>query len=310
MNRSCPEFIALETFGGLQWSKDDLQIAYVAETKSSSSVTYEQFNHENDWGEGYSKKKTPVLIIAHLNRIKDIIQVVEMKECIGQPIFVPSGLVFAVFKKHPLRYGIKYCQNRPTELHLLQWTSQDFSSFKICRLSLDSHNVRSPRLSPCSQFIYYLSNKIGGPHASVNEIWRYDLHCQTLFCLVPAIQKPAIFNAFPGLYVDQLPKQCFLTLKETFLVCTSQWRSLKKILLIDIHSGKILVLPDMKRNGHISSVAVLAACKSYLVVYESDLLYPGALNFGIIHENIDNITWKVLSEPETIKGDSNLDLEI
>ncbi|GAA5863675.1 hypothetical protein JCM8547_003689 [Rhodosporidiobolus lusitaniae] len=201
----------------------------------------------------------------------------------GQPVFLPSAsedklaLVATGYSSlgDGRKLGIVYCQNRPARVYALSAEIQeekddDDKPKKVYRVSTatpfspEDRSSRSPRVVPSSSSsspeIVYLSNPLGGPHASCGQ-----LHLATLSSisspaspcsfrvaeeriLVPVVDIPnakspgagTSSDPFPGLYVDQLPLEPFLQTKKGYsVVMSSIWRSRRVPLLVDLLSGKV-----------------------------------------------------------------------
>ena len=60
------DFYADSTFGTLEWSRDETKIVYVAERKKSEDAV-EKFNYKPDWGETFTGKREPSLVVVNLD---------------------------------------------------------------------------------------------------------------------------------------------------------------------------------------------------------------------------------------------------
>jgi len=137
-------FYADDTFGGISFHPSIAsRIVYIAEAKQRNDETYTKFKHEDNWGDGFSGKANPVVIVldfagnlaiqtpvtgiassqdqvdnetAMTEDINGKILVMSPPEGIacGQPVFAPENgkVVWVATKTNPRRYGIAYCINR------------------------------------------------------------------------------------------------------------------------------------------------------------------------------------------------------
>ncbi|GAA5892740.1 hypothetical protein JCM6882_000570 [Rhodosporidiobolus microsporus] len=204
----------------------------------------------------------------------------------GQPIFLPTSspdqVALAATGYSALgdgrKLGIVYCQNRSARVYALSLEvkteqpdedkpdDEPEKKFKIAKatpLSPEDRSSRSPRLAPSSSGntpqLVYISNPLGGPHASCGE-----LHLASLFLsssgeaqlqsdkvLVPVVDVPdakspgagTASDPFPGMYVDQLPLEPFIASSSSVsVVMGSIWRSRSVPLVVDLASGKVTSL--------------------------------------------------------------------
>ena len=140
----------------------------------------------------------------------------------------------------------------------------------ITQFTDPKESCRSPRLHPITNEVYYLSNRVGGPHNSTSEIKKYDFETKitvTLIGIPSNVQGP---TQFPGLYVDQLPVNCFTERGD--LVFSSIWRCQKRALVLRF--GRV---ESLSRMDDMSSYNVLFVRGGYALVTQGTPTYPSRL---------------------------------
>ncbi|PLW36807.1 hypothetical protein PCANC_13936 [Puccinia coronata f. sp. avenae] len=165
---------------------------------------------------------------------------------------------FASLSDHR-RLGLIYCQNRPSAIYQLSFKipliekPADNQTLKLLhptnlishRISAPDRSARSPRV--IDDLIVYLTNPIGGPHASCASLNVYDTKTRKEKVLIGPVDEPKDDNPFPGLYIDDLPPQPVLydpsDPRRALIVTSSIWGSLKKMLTIDLQTGGIKAHP-------------------------------------------------------------------
>ncbi|GAA6013195.1 hypothetical protein JCM10207_006201 [Rhodosporidiobolus poonsookiae] len=259
-----------------------------------------KFHYEPDFGETFTGKREPTLFLVVLpgspfapagEEDKPTVHRLTYPDTVpsayfGQPVFLPSSDKLALVAtgystlSDGRKLGIVYCQNRPARLFALTLhavkqdvdeEAEDESPKTVYKvehatpLSPADRSSRSPRVvpssSPSSPQVVYLSNPLGGPHASCGQ-----LHLSTLYLsspstlevkidqvLVPVVDVPDAKNPgagtaadpFPGLYVDQLPLEPFVASLEGdgfAVVMSSIWRSRSVPLRVELAGGKVTSL--------------------------------------------------------------------
>ncbi|GAA5820928.1 hypothetical protein JCM11251_001881 [Rhodosporidiobolus azoricus] len=224
----------------------------------------------------------------------------------GQPVFLPTPeadkAVLAATGYSALgdgrKLGIVYCQNRLARIYALslevkvedvdeeklneaqEELTKSFRVAKSTPLSAEDRSSRSPRVVPSSSGatstqLVYVSNLLGGPHASCGQLHlaslalstsssspaeTVEVHLESDKVLVSVVDVPDPKNPgagtasdpFPGLYVDQLPLEPFLSCSSsTSVVMSSIWRSRRVPLAFDLQTGKATNLapwPERKDN--------------------------------------------------------------
>ncbi|GAA5972853.1 hypothetical protein JCM11641_003973 [Rhodosporidiobolus odoratus] len=210
----------------------------------------------------------------------------------GQPTFLPTPseeqVVLAATGYSTLadgrKLGIVYCCNRSARIYALSLDVEEekaepevegrnedklrkvFRIAKATPISAKDRSSRSPRVVSGSSSLVYLSNPLGGPHASCGQLHIASLSLSlstssssslTLVkvklkedkILVSVVNVPdpktpgpgSPSDPFPGLYVDQLPQEPCLSGGQS-VVMTSIWRSRRVPLVVDLASGKVTSL--------------------------------------------------------------------
>jgi acylaminoacyl-peptidase len=107
--------------------------------------------------------------------------------------------------------------------------------------------------------------------------------------VVDIVRKPETASGFPGLYIDQLPRDTWVSANKIFV--TSSYRSRKTLLSIDINSGSIEELtPPTHYPG---STTVLFANSKWVLTTYSTPTEPWTLILGRIEYEKNNIDMKV-----------------
>ncbi|POW21648.1 hypothetical protein PSHT_02166 [Puccinia striiformis] len=228
------------------------------------------------------------------------------------------------------RLGLIYCQNRPSGIYLLSFKipvivdeeekraqsntvkAHHPIDFKSHLISEPDRSARSPRLISDDheeeKKIVYLSNKIGGPHASCATLHLHNLKTNTTEIVIGPVDEPTPENPFPGLYIDDLPAQPLLfnpsdtQRKNPFLVTSSIWGSVKKIVIIDLKNGHIrTVLPSssstessctlLNSNNHNQILCVVSQTNSSPQVWIGTLIQD--LDFD--QECSSKLAWQVVT---------------
>ncbi|KAG0002530.1 hypothetical protein BGZ79_002808 [Entomortierella chlamydospora] len=277
------DFYADSTFGTLEWSRDETKIVYVAERKKSEDAVeascMRKFTYRPDWGETFTGKREPSLVVVNLdNREIKVLDRFGGEMSPGQAIFShdSKSLIFTGYHRNPQFFGIVYCQNRITGLYQVNLDGTD-----IKLLTGDLKSARSPRLSPDGTTLVFLSNPINGPHASCAKLSKLDVASGAISTVVDYVRKADSKTGFPGLYVDQLPKQVWAS--STKIITSSAWRLRRTVLSIDIVSGAVEELtPPSLYPG--STTALFSNSKWILSTYSTPV-DPWVLLLGQIESD-------------------------
>ncbi|BGP51734.1 hypothetical protein JCM10450v2_007684 [Rhodotorula kratochvilovae] len=194
----------------------------------------------------------------------------------GQPAFLPDEaspkLVATGYAPtgDGRKLGIVYCTNRAARIYALDIKAQKeekgandakdddepklaYRAVAATPISAEDRSARSPRVLPAaasstSSRVLYLSNTLGGPHASCAALQLATLAPSLTVeedrTVVPVVDVPDAKQSsdpFPGLYVDQLPQDAFLVSSSGSVsaAMTSVWRSRRVPLVVDLDSGAV-----------------------------------------------------------------------
>ncbi|KAG0326505.1 hypothetical protein BG000_001359 [Podila horticola] len=261
------DFYADTTFGTLEWSRDETKIVYVAERKKTEDV-HEKYNYKPDWGETFTGKCDPSLVIVNVNTFDvKVLDRIEGDMSPGQGIFShdSKSVIFTGYHRDPQSFGIMYCQNRLTGLYQI---NVDGTGLK--HLTEELKSARSPRLNP-------------------DGTTMIDVASGKVSTVVDFVHEADTTTGFPGLYVDQLPKRLWIS--PTKIVTSSAWRLRRTLLSIDVMSGSVQELtPPEDYPG--STTALFANTHWILTTYSTPTL-PWALMLGQIDIDKQNDTTAV-----------------
>lgn len=244
------------------------------------------------------------------------------------------------------KLGVVYCANRPAAIYdfclatgkvgdehddggnkNVKWrvstaTIQSDSDTRSARSARVLHPPATSKSKSGPQrlpLVVFLSNPVGGPHSSCAS-----LHAAALpppgsndppktTVLVPVVEKVAKLAAFPGLYVDQLPQQCFLETEEgPAVVMSSIWRSRRVPILVNLRTGKVesllswpapneddVVLPYLSKQQELQSIGVLGTDGgSRIVGLRSGPCSPPCVVLGDVNKRKNGaVEWLVVKSP-------------
>ncbi|KAF9321892.1 hypothetical protein BG003_010148 [Podila horticola] len=266
------DFYADTTFGTLEWSRDETNIVYVAERKKTEDVL-EKYNYKPDWGETFTGKRDPSLVIVNVNTFDvKVLDRFEGDMSPGQCTLLTSRFLFdGMFNGRTGLYQINV----------------DGTGLK--HLTEELKSARSPRLNPDGTTMVFLSNTVNGPHASCAKLCKIDVASGKVSTVVDFVHQADTTTGFPGLYVDQLPKRLWIS--PTKIITSSAWRLRRTLLSIDVMSGSVQELtPPEDYPG--STTALFASTHWILTTYSTPTL-PWALMLGQIDIDKQNDTTAV-----------------
>lgn len=288
------KFVGDGWFGGCSWSPDERYVAYVASIKEEKRLSYfsdegdvskrgNQFEIVEDWGEKYTGVSSTVICVIDTTTgdVTTLRQPNQLEDwTVGQPTWAAineNGKYVLAYTAWPAvkgrRLGMIYCYQRPCSVFRVD-LSERLSG--LAGEACEAHEcltdgveiARSPRFAPDGESILFLGSRNG---ASTHNL------CSQLFrvrpgappeTLVDVVGRPAVPGGFPGLYVDALPRRCFLVdngdgggvllesvanAKDALLVYSFKTRRLGRLSCLD----RILASPlEQSSNGE-CSVSVL-----------------------------------------------------
>lgn len=202
--------------------------------------------------------------------------------------------------------GIKFCTNRIAGL----WefaipevsAEEEILRCRAVKRTQASLSVRCPRVhfvdgNPSS--LVWISNPVGGPHASCSTVHVCDLKADFWAekVLVESVSNPQS-DTFPGIFTTTLPTEPFIVYNnETFLVTGSAWRSRTTILLISLDTGKVNNLTPLE-DVHCCSWNVLGTDgHNQLIAVRSSPTSPPELVIGQVLSKSD-VQWKQIVKPQ------------
>lgn len=236
-----------------------------ANTDPSSTVAKAEdtskFDYVEDWGERFDGLSSLVIVV--LDIIKGTTRVLpgidSTQITVGQPVFRPRKepdessssfeLVYTVWSNLPRKLGMVYCYQRPCSLYhadLSSWIDGDDATAVVDHKPITSSIplARSPRFDSSGQTLAFIGRKTKmSSHNGCMELFviKNFENAAVEFpveCLVDLVQRPSTPDAFPGIYCDQLPVNCFYDNDQSILL-SSVWGGRDVILSINISSKTI-----------------------------------------------------------------------
>ncbi|KAM0790462.1 hypothetical protein ACM66B_003339 [Microbotryomycetes sp. NB124-2] len=266
----------------------------------------------------------------------------------GQPVFVKDDeqgmprLLATAYSRlgDDRKLGIVYCQNRPAAIHLLRPALVESSTSrekgddnksttwrvdKTDSLTSSDRSARSPRVVPSSLrqrgskdiIGVFLSNKAGGPHGSCASLHVIQTSSNGSFeqrILVDVVRQANSIDDFPGLYVDQLPQECFVDLGGHLgVVSSSIWGSRRVPLVIDLETAQVscltpwpsknendVVLPYLDKQEELDSVVVLGTNgRDKVVALKSGCTSLPKVVVATAGKSSEGVEWKVVHQIKT-----------
>ena len=266
--------------GLISFSKDEKFAAYVANAKpkfkklnSLLDITDDiasrgsKFEPVEDYGEKYDGISTTVVCILNTQTGKIVVlpSIPDVDASAGQPVIRNEGgesysVIFTSWRSKPKRLGMIYCYQRPCELY-----RADITQLLAAPSSCDSPPpvkfesitkslalARSPRLSPSGNDLLFIGRRDRlSSHNGCFSLFKANLASGELTAITPIVSTPGTgadgLMDFPGVYTDQLPKQCFLD--ESRVVFSSMWGSIETAIVVDTATGSIERL-----NGRLATI--------------------------------------------------------
>ncbi|KAK8933434.1 hypothetical protein KSP39_PZI015418 [Platanthera zijinensis] len=342
-------------FEGISWNYEETHIAYVAEEPPLPKPVFDdsgfkgedsfnkdsgtwngQGDWEEDWGETYSKKRSPALFIVHINSGKvQALKGVSKSLSVGQVIWVPSVssaraqyLVFVGWSSEngpqqtPRKLGIKYCYNRPCALYAIRAhleghdddkaavNTKEVDSTGAIILTADFGSAFFPKFSPDGKFLVFLSAKSAvdsGAHWATNSLHRLDWPADgkpnssaKVSCVVPVIMCPED-GFFPGLYCSYPLLYPWLSDGYT-IILSSIWHSTVAILSINILSGKV---SQISPRDTLYSWDILAVDGNDILAVTSSPINPPQLKYGYYTSHLEESSWNWLDVSSPVAGCSD-----
>ncbi|KDQ56032.1 hypothetical protein JAAARDRAFT_70881 [Jaapia argillacea MUCL 33604] len=315
----------------LAFSPSETALLYAAEPNEPDSTPYEKFCFVPNFGEGLVSKKAPTLFLFRWAEASESVTNLRAKpdspstvvRCtfdqpslpvfLTQAVFATENRIFATGFEHTPEgriLGIRGCQNRPARI----W---DLSFLPIASSTADGDSVTCPAIpvSPpnrsCRSLrvyhsqsglkIFWVSNEVGGAHASCASLHSLDTADGQQSVLIDTVWEPTLEGGFPGLYADHwLPAHPFLHLgvsKSLYIATSSFWGSRSTVLLILAENGSVKDLtPDT--DGSLYSWSVLGTNGlDTIICSRSAPNIPYELAIGRFDANGDIGSWQVIDKP-------------
>lgn len=174
----------------------------------------------------------------------------------GQATFVTETRLYATGYEQTgdgKLLGVKGCFNRPSSIWelILPSESPETATTTVCesvKIETPGRSSRSPRVlfdrDRAPTTLFWLSNPVGGAHASTVSLHLRDLEGTVGDrLLVDAVYDPSA-QEFPGLYTEyNLTDNPFLRLGDkTYVLAQSLWRSRPTLISINVENGAIFDL--------------------------------------------------------------------
>lgn len=327
--------ILLEILSSLSFSPSEGSLIYVAEinpeTIEQKGAPLAKFQFTPSVGEGYPGKKRPGIFwvtwnsadIAAQPRVR-LLQPLEHPSqpvIFTQPVFATDSRIFAVGYEYTQDYrllGVKFCTNRLASLWEFVIPDGDAEGEVLpctaIRRTQPSLSVRCPRVHFVNGEAFslvWLSNPIGGPHASCSILHSHDLKSNSWSekVLVESISDPQPGD-FPGIFTTTLPTEPFIVRdNDVFLITGSIWRSRAVILSISLQTGKVVNLTPSEDLLCYSWSVLGTDDHDQLIAVRSSPTTPPELFVGRLLVASD-VQWRQLSKPRLSDSSSYLDLSI
>eukprot|EP00842_Homolaphlyctis_polyrhiza_P006607 jgi/Hompol1/6948/HPOL_005129-RA len=291
----CPD----DLINGVSWSADETKLVYVADRLAPEDDT--KYIYAMDWGEGYPNLLKPTIYVLDLTAENGAMSVkpILLEMAAIHPVLLPEGdrVVFTGVKDDPLPFGLKFCNNRITAIHTV---STDGSN--LVTVTKEGWNGRTPILSPDASILFYLSNKIGGPHNSCAELDRYNLETGTTETIVPIVKSSTNgANDFPGLFSDRLIKNCIVSTRdESVVLMQTSWRCQETIVAVNVKTGVIHPITPLLPGSRFSWWLLGISDEGWIVAHRSMLNQPSELvlgKFQDLAQMISDIEWDTATVP-------------
>lgn len=291
----------------MSFSPSEDAFVYTAEAREPESTEADPFaayRYVPPLGEGFGSNKRAALFVFRWKKGEeatvDLVSLDKERDrptLFGQAEFIDdTTLVATGYEQTPdgRLLGVKYCQNRPAGIFVLSTT--EGGKYTATRITPVERSCRSPRVSPDRKSVYYLSNPVLGAHASCVSLHEYSLETKGSRTVVDTVYAPGD-EEFPGLYMDQLPPQPFVSLPNddrSYILTHSTWRSKNTLLLIDVKAGAVKDLtPSMSQNW----VALTADGGNKVVAVRCSFTEPHHVVLGTI-KSVSEVTWETVEAPD------------
>ena len=274
-----------------------------------------------DWGEKYTSTVRLKLFILQIQtgmvaEVKNVPGYTDKTTnsgfVLGQAIFSPCGnqIVYTGWDaggggNMPKRLGSVYCYQRHCAIYsspifrLMKKLSgmdvkeeEDEDEEYTC-LTPNDRLARSPRFLHVKETrkdcLIFLCNSLGfDTHGGVMGLHMMEWNEEgavtgTKRTVVDVIDTPIDESSFPGLFVNQLPHGRFATPDGNFIFATTQWRSITKVVKIDINTGEVHQIRatclNEEKSKNSSQQLLCVSDSGDLVITQSEPNAPPVLAF-------------------------------
>ena len=294
----------------MSFSPDEDALVYTAEAKvedDKDADTLDSHYFVPPLGEGYPNKKRPALYLFGWSVDKAFVKALRQSETsaapvlLTQPVFATADQIIAIGYPYTADFkllGIKWCFNRFAGVYSLTLPAHAHDDSKNdiqCTTSSSwtpsTLSCRCPRIikrEGVPSTLAYISNLVGGPHASCASLHVVSLNGEEQDNLA-VVQDPGP-DEFPGLFAATIPDKPLLSIGPCFAL-TTIWRSRQSVILYS--NGKVVNLtPD---DGLSSWIVLGTDGVDQLVCSRSSLTSPPELLLGTVTSSLE-VTWRRLSE--------------
>jgi hypothetical protein len=293
----------LDYFRSFSFTPSESALVYAAEanpetTEGQEDDPYPKFRFIPNFGEQLYTKKRPTLFVFRWLFPNELLRggsdttpapfVTALS--LDQPSNVPVLFCQATFITETRLYatgyeqtgdgkllGLKFCFNRPSSVWELSLPSEypekaTTTACKSVKIGATGRSCRSPRVlfdnDRVPTTLFWLSNPLGGPHASTVSLHARDLKGSAGDRLLVDVVHDPSAQEFPGLYTEyNLPESPFLRLGDkTFVLVQSLWRSRPTLILINAENGDLIDLTPVMDGQPLYSWSLLGTDGAHSVI--------------------------------------------
>lgn len=291
------------TFSCFCWSNSENQVLYVAEKKQPKRGSYfsrnekeemergTEFLYRDSWGEKHKDFCAPILCT--INVYSSSINVMDnMPDGIspGQAIWAPedTGIVFVGWEGNPWKLGLAFCNNRRSQLYFYEFETDSYIAIGEMNKS-----IYSPRFSPDGCTLVYLQAEVGGPHFQSCQLVKCNWETKQTVIVVDRVNSP-VGNEFPGLYLQSLPQNCFISDLST-VILSSCWHSKWEVIGVNTANGELLKL---SRDETVGYWQVLTVKENFIVASLSALNSTPHIVVGMLSSEGSVTVWTPLEQDD------------
>ena len=316
-----------DPLSSLSFSPSEKALLYTAEAHDPAAGdgdkdidSYERFRYTPQFGEGFSSKKRPTLYLFRWGISTEGgpgISVAKLTALsfpqslghvlLGQAVFTSEDYILATgfeYTESGRLLGIKGCFNRIACVWMLglpQINAADTSSATeelvfVSRLTPIGCSGRSPRVLLGESTVFWLSNEVGGAHASCVSLHSLNLLSMEKKTILDTVWEPDA-NGFPGLYTDySLPSEPFIRLGSgSFIATHSVWGSRSTVLLISTDDGRVTELTPNEDKLLYSWTVLGTDSHRQIICARSSPSIPAEVVLGRI-DDAGGVSWQLLSQ--------------